>query len=228
MSQLTSLWLKLLRFGFRLLYNELAWTYDFVSWVVSLGQWREWQKAGLNFLVGEYILELAHGPGHMLVELEDAGFRATGLDLSEAMGEMARRRLIKARSSILVTRGEAQQLPYPDESFDSLFATFPAEFIVDPKTISEANRVLRPGGRIVIVVQKKKKKGGILSLIIEWLYTVTGQRTVSSDGIENLVWQETASRYIATGFDISLEHVQVNGSQVAVVVAKKKNALSDD
>ena len=89
MSKLASVWLQFLRFGFRLLYNELAWTYDIVSWIVSLGQWREWQKAGLQFLSGENILELAHGPGHILVELEEAGFKVTGLDLSESMGQMA-------------------------------------------------------------------------------------------------------------------------------------------
>ncbi|MBM4425321.1 MAG: hypothetical protein FJ030_18410, partial [Chloroflexi bacterium] len=33
----------LLRLAFRLLYNEFAFTYDLVSWAVSVGQWRQWQ-----------------------------------------------------------------------------------------------------------------------------------------------------------------------------------------
>ncbi len=224
MSKLASLWLKFLRFGFRLLYNELAWTYDIVSWVVSLGQWREWQKAGFQYLVGETILELAHGPGHMLLKLEETGFRVTGLDLSLAMGKMARRRLNTAGSSIVIARGQAQQLPYPDGSFDSLLATFPAEFIVDPRTISEANRVLRPNGHLVIVAQARLKKGGILRLMLEWLYTITGQRPANSDGVDSLIWQETAGHYIAAGFDIDLEQVELKDSAVTVVVAKKNNA----
>jgi ubiquinone/menaquinone biosynthesis C-methylase UbiE len=223
MSNLASVWLRILRFGFRLLYNELAWTYDFVSSVVSLGQWREWQKAGLQFLSGENILELAHGPGHMLVELEEAGFKVTGLDLSEAMGQMAKRRLIKAGLTIIISRGQAQQLPYPDRSFDSLLATFPAEFIVDPRSIDEANRVLRPNGRLVIVAQAKLERGGILRLILEWLYTITGQRPAKSDGVNNLIWQETAQRYIVAGFDVELEQVELDGSLVTVVVANKRN-----
>jgi ubiquinone/menaquinone biosynthesis C-methylase UbiE len=223
MSKLASVWLKILLFGFRLLYNELAWTYDFVSWVVSLGQWREWQRAGLQFLSGENILELAHGPGHMLVELEEAGFRVTGLDFSEAMVHMARRRLIKAGSTIITSRGLAQQLPYPDGSFDSLLATFPAEFIVDPRTIDEANRVLMPNGRLVIVAQAKLERGGILRLILEWLYTITGQRPAKSDGVNSLIWQETARRYIVGGFDVDLEQVELDGSLVTVVVANKRN-----
>jgi hypothetical protein len=50
MKQLTGLWWRLVRFGFRLLYNEMAFTYDAVSAVVSLGEWRSWQRAALNFL----------------------------------------------------------------------------------------------------------------------------------------------------------------------------------
>ncbi len=36
------LWVGLIKFGFRLLYQEMAWTYDWVSWLVSLGEWRRW------------------------------------------------------------------------------------------------------------------------------------------------------------------------------------------
>ncbi|MCB9446672.1 MAG: class I SAM-dependent methyltransferase, partial [Ardenticatenaceae bacterium] len=50
------LWKKLIRFGFRLLYNELAWTYDAVSWLVSLGDWRSWQQAALPFVLGPDVL----------------------------------------------------------------------------------------------------------------------------------------------------------------------------
>ncbi|MCZ7544410.1 MAG: hypothetical protein M5R40_13175 [Anaerolineae bacterium] len=45
---LERLWWALVRFGFRLLYNELAFTYDLVSRVVSLGQWRAWQRAAFS------------------------------------------------------------------------------------------------------------------------------------------------------------------------------------
>jgi ubiquinone/menaquinone biosynthesis C-methylase UbiE len=102
-------------------------------------------------------------------------------------------------------------------------ATFPAEFIVDPRSIDEANRVLRPNGRLVIVAQAKLERGGILRLILEWLYTITGQRPAKSDGVNNLIWQETAQRYIVAGFDVELEQVELDGSLVTVVVANKRN-----
>ena len=50
------LWVTLVRFGFRLLYYELAWTYDLVSWLVSLGEWVRWHRAGLPFVQGPNVL----------------------------------------------------------------------------------------------------------------------------------------------------------------------------
>ena len=58
----------LLRFGFRLLYNELAWTYDWVSRAVSLGQWRHWQRAVIPRLSGQRALEIAFGTGDLVVD----------------------------------------------------------------------------------------------------------------------------------------------------------------
>jgi ubiquinone/menaquinone biosynthesis C-methylase UbiE len=78
-----TLWRRLLRFGFRLLYNELAFTYDMVSAVVSLGAWRCWTRAALRQLASDgLILELAHGTGNLQLDLAAAGRRSVGFDLS--------------------------------------------------------------------------------------------------------------------------------------------------
>jgi hypothetical protein len=50
MRSAPSLWWRLVRFGFRLLYNEFAFSYDLVSKVVSLGAWRCWQQSALKHL----------------------------------------------------------------------------------------------------------------------------------------------------------------------------------
>ena len=89
-------WYRLLRYGFHLFYNEMAWTYDAVSWLVSLGNWKEWGRAAVPYLKGERVLEIAHGPGHMLVELSRRGFDVYGVDLSPFMGRQARKNLSKA------------------------------------------------------------------------------------------------------------------------------------
>jgi len=64
--------------AFHLLYHEAAWAYDAVAAAVSLGQWRAWGAAALPFLPGPRVLELGHGPGHMLIALTAAGYDAAG------------------------------------------------------------------------------------------------------------------------------------------------------
>ena len=115
---LSGLWGRLVRFGFRLLYNELAWSYDMVSWAVSLGSWRRWQIGSLRFVTGRDVLEIAHGPGHMLSELSTRGFRVTGCDLSPAMGKQAKRRLQQAGLSgtIGLTRCHIPDFPFRSQS----------------------------------------------------------------------------------------------------------------
>jgi ubiquinone/menaquinone biosynthesis C-methylase UbiE len=215
-------WHLLLRSGFHLLYNQLAWTYDGVSWLVSLGQWRDWQRAGLPFLIGDNVLELAHGPGHMIVELEMAGFRPIGVDLSTSMGHLAKNKLRKSGSNANLVRSRAQALPFPDKSFDSILATFPTEFIVDPETVSEARRTLKSGGNVVIVAEAQLTGGGIIRSIIERLYFVTGQRQVLQGGQEEAnFWLRSRQRYLDAGFDVRLEQVRLEESTVSVAIASK-------
>ena len=46
-----------LRLFFKLLYHQLAWSYDGVAWVVSLGAWRKWVESTLAFLLGHWLEE---------------------------------------------------------------------------------------------------------------------------------------------------------------------------
>jgi len=150
---LTSLWRSFIRTFFRLLYHEMAWTYDLVAWLVSFGQWTAWGRAAIPHLRGRRVLELAHGPGHLLVAMSRAGFAPVGLDLSPQMGRLARKRL--CRSGIptpLLARARAQALPFRAGSFDSVVSTFPTEFIFDPATLKEMARVMGQGGKAVVVV----------------------------------------------------------------------------
>ena len=133
-----------MQFGFGLLYNELAFIYDPVSWAVSLGRWRDWQRAAFPFLQGQQILELAHGPGHILLELEKAGFRVIGLDLSPHMGQIAHKRIKRSGSRVSVVRGKAQALPFAEASFSSVLATFPSEFILEPDSLEAVWRITIP------------------------------------------------------------------------------------
>jgi ubiquinone/menaquinone biosynthesis C-methylase UbiE len=166
---------RLLHLGFRLLYNELAWTYDRVSWGVSLGQWREWQRASLPHLTGPCILEIAFGTGNLQLDLHTAGKEAFGIDLSSHMVRITDRKLRRRRIKGRLCQASAGALPFATASFDSLVTTFPTPFIRDRRVLSEIARVLRPDGLLIIVDGAWLLQPHWAARAIEWLYRATGQ-----------------------------------------------------
>ncbi len=219
---LLNLWHQLLRIGFRLLYNELAWTYDLVSWVVSLGAWRDWQLAALPFVQGTNVLEIAHGPGHMLLAMKRAGFNVIGLDLSAHMSQQAHRRLQKANLSLPLLRGIAQMLPLADRTFDTVLTTFPTDFVLETETLTAVHRVLKSNGRFVIVPSGYLTGNNLIHRSIEWLYAITGQReTAVTPHSTNSQWEPFSQRLAAAGFSVNIHHIALNHSVATVIVAQK-------
>ena len=208
------LWWNFVRFFFRLLYNEFAWTYDFVAWTVSLGQWKAWGRMAIPRLRGERVLELAHGPGHLLVAMAERGLAPVGLDLSPHMSRLARRRLSKNGDLIVpLVRARAQALPFRTGCFDSTVATFPAEFIMARDTLQEVARVLAPDGRWVIVPGAILSGRDLISRFIWWLYRITGQGDVLIGRGKTLLER--------AGFFVSTMWEEAKHSRVLVVTADK-------
>ena len=222
-AMLMKLWFTLVRFGFRLLYYEFAWTYDLVSWVVSLGDWRRWQLAALPFVTGWDVLEIGHGPGHMLLALQNARFEVVGLDLSPYMGRQARKR---TQRTIPLVHGGVQDLPFETAVFDTVLSTFPTDYIVDPATLAEVYRVLRENGRFVIVPEGHLTGDGAVNRFIEWLFAITGQRYPAKDTdqaapFHESIWQPYLQRFEDAGFNVRFEPVQLERSALTVVIAEK-------
>jgi ubiquinone/menaquinone biosynthesis C-methylase UbiE len=214
---MSHLWWGLVRLGFRLLYNEMAFTYDWVSWVVSLGSWRCWQRAALKHLAppgAGRILELAHGTGNLQLDLRAAGYTSIGLDLSPAMGRIASGKLLKAGYPLHLVRGQAQALPFADASFSAVISTFPTDFILKPETLSEIHRVLGSKGQFLIVPNGTLTGSGALARFIEWLYRITGQR-------EGGTW-DMDQFFSPFGFEAKLVEETCPHSRAQVIVARKR------
>lgn len=222
-------WFRFVRFAFRLLYNEMAWAYDMVSWLVSLGEWRTWQRAGLSFVVGKRVLEIGHGTGHMLLALVRWGLEPVGLDISPQMGRLAERRLQRMGLSASLVRGQAQTLPFAPAVFDTVLVTFPTAFIVDPATITAIYQVLRPGGRCVIIPEGHLTGTGTLHRFIDWLFRITGQREgafaedETTQGLDEVWWWPFRRRFTAVGFHVQIHPIHFRRSMATVIVAHKEN-----
>jgi ubiquinone/menaquinone biosynthesis C-methylase UbiE len=204
-------WHHTVAFGFRLLYNELAWLYDPVSWLVSLGRWRAWQRTALDRLPpGGRVLEVGSGPGHLLADLSRAGYHATGLDLSRTMLRQARRRLKRLNMDGTLCQGQANALPFGPGTFDAIVATFPTPYVYQVGWLKQAHRALRAGGRLIVVEMATLCQRDLASQSLEWLYSITGQRGPAPD---------LAALLEYTGFSARREVAEVEGTSVALIVA---------
>jgi ubiquinone/menaquinone biosynthesis C-methylase UbiE len=209
---------KLLRLAFHLLYHPFAWTYDWVAATVSLGRWTGWVQTVIPFIEGGRILELGHGPGHLQRFLLERSLLPYGLDESAPMGRLARRNLRKSGfTQIRLTRGLAQSLPFPCGWFETVAATFPSEYIFDPRTLSEIQRVLAPGGRLVTLPMAWITGRSLPDRFFAWLFRVTGQTIDLSAEMQ----KRFLSPFEGTGFSVETREVQLKSSQVFIIIARK-------
>jgi ubiquinone/menaquinone biosynthesis C-methylase UbiE len=163
------------QYFFDQLYTNFAWAYDIVAMAASLGEWQRWGQAALAFLPHEgRVLEIAHGPGHLQVAMHQEGYQAIGIDLSPQMGRLARQRTY--RYGVRLARASALHLPFADGAFAGAVSTFPSSFIFAPQTLTEAYRVLRPGGVFVVVPMARLTGQGLLPSALRLAYRLTGQR----------------------------------------------------
>jgi len=132
------------------LYNELAWAYDPISRFVSAGRWDTWRRMALDYVAGPCVLEVGFGTGELLLALRAAGLNVVGVDTSVAMHRVVRRKLRGRGVTIPRLRASAGRLPFAAAAFDTIVSTFPAGYILEPETLAELGRVLRPAGRLVI------------------------------------------------------------------------------
>ncbi|MFK7802771.1 MAG: class I SAM-dependent methyltransferase [Anaerolineae bacterium] len=222
------IWKRIVEFGFHLLYNQLAWTYDIVSWTVSLGEWRKWQLASLKFLQGPTVLEIAHGPGHMLVEMNQRGWQVSGLDLSPAMGRLAQARLkrLGLDGQVPLLRCRIPDIALKSAAFDSILSQFPTSFIFETETLSTLHRLLKPNGVLVVLPEGHLTSRGIVSRFIHWLFYITGQTVGDSNEqpdseAEAAFWSSLKQQFAAAGFEVRFEFVCLEKSEATVIVAQK-------
>lgn len=198
-----------LKLFFKLLYHQLAFTYDLVAAAVSFNHWKKWITEVLPLIGGTRILELGHGPGHLQRVLRRDGWFAVGIDESPQMSRLARR---NTAGNARLTRGLAQHLPFKDESFDTIVSTFPSEYIFDPRTLAEARRCLPSAGRLIVLPVALPK-----NRFLDWLYKFTGESPSES---EEVIKKRLEEPFVKAGFETEILTRDVQSSRLFIVVAK--------
>lgn len=111
------------------------------------GDGREWVCSQAS---GE-VLEVAIGTGRNL-PWYPAEVRLTGVDFSSAMLGIARARAAELGREVALREGDAQALPFPDASFDTVVCTLGLCGFPDERAaLVEMHRVLRPGGTLLLL-----------------------------------------------------------------------------
>ncbi len=207
---------RALRVFFFLLYQPMAWSYDIVAALVSSGRWKDWVFSVLPFVDGERVLEIGHGPGHLQAALVRRGIRTFGLDASPQMGRQAAGRLRRSGLTPRLVRGYAQAIPFPNETFDQIVSTFPAEYIAAPETLAECYRTLKPGGELLVLPAAWITGQSLLDRGLAILFRVTNQAPEW-----NPQWTEPLSR---AGFQVQGTWITQKSWKLVVLRARKQNA----
>jgi SAM-dependent methyltransferase len=98
---------------------------------------------------GETVLDVACGTGNVAIRAAQAGGKVVGIDLTPEFFEAGRRLADEAGTTVEWVEGDAEALPFEDETFDVVFSTFGCMFAPRHRVAAaELARVLRPGGRL--------------------------------------------------------------------------------
>lgn len=151
------------------LFDQIAEQYDEMNQVMSAGQWARWHKAFLaqvDFRPGDKILDVACGTGDL--SMLDAslvsgdGGHVTGVDISEGMLEVGRRRVSGTpfKDMINLEVGNAMDLQFEANTFNGATMGWAMRNVPSiPQTLSEIHRVLKPGARFVCMDSAKPYSG---------------------------------------------------------------------
>ncbi len=186
----------------REVFSSVAKRYDLMNDLMSGGVHRLWKDAMVEWLnpqPGWRSIDVAGGTGDIAFRIADMARLRGGearilvCDINADMvGEGVRRAEAKAERAIEWVTGDAEKLPVPDGTFDAYTIAFGIRNVTHiDRALSEARRVLKPGGRFLCLEFSRVEAPGLDALYDAYSFQVLPQigRLVADD--------EAAYRYLA-------------------------------
>jgi phosphatidylethanolamine/phosphatidyl-N-methylethanolamine N-methyltransferase len=175
----------------------------------------------MNISPDDRVLDLGIGTGMSLNYYPKDRGRIVGVDLSSGMLREARKKIREQdRSNAEVFQADAMKLPFADDSFDHVFISHVISVVSDPcRLVQEAQRVARPGSRIVIV-NHFQSTNRFIALVEKWLCPLCTKLGWRSDlALQDLVR--------ATGCEIDYRYkLESIDLWETVVMTNNKSAVS--
>lgn len=157
----------------RSVFDSVAPKYDVMNDLMSLGLHRAWKAYTVlvaNVKEGQQVLDIAGGTGDLAMAFAPK-VGATGqvflTDINEAMLREGRNRLLDAGVNVPTLVCDAEHLPFPDAMFDLVTVAFGLRNMTHKDlALTEMNRVLKPGGKLMVLEFSKVAKP--LEKIYDW------------------------------------------------------------
>ncbi|XVH30315.1 methyltransferase domain-containing protein [Haloferacaceae archaeon DSL9] len=135
----------------RLFYKYLSQVYDTINPFIWNEQMRDQALSWIDIEAGDRVLDVGSGTGFATEGLLRYTDDVHGLDQSIHQMEKAWKKFGK-NDRVRFYRGDAERLPFKDDSFDALWSSGSIEYWPDPvAALREFRRVVKPGGTILVV-----------------------------------------------------------------------------
>jgi ubiquinone/menaquinone biosynthesis C-methylase UbiE len=134
-------------------WRSSSYELDQAKSIETVNDWEATINALVSHVKGNDIraLDVGTGPGQLAFYLAGAGFKVTGIDISPGMVARAEQKALQDGLSCDFQTGDAENLPFEDNTFDVVVTRNLVWTLPDPQAaIREWHRVLKPNGRIII------------------------------------------------------------------------------
>ncbi|MBI4334755.1 MAG: class I SAM-dependent methyltransferase [Chloroflexi bacterium] len=149
-------------------YDRIAPLYDLMEGLAERARFARWRQLLWSRVEGTKILEIGAGTGKNFPYYPENA-ELTAIDFSEKMLERARRKAKARQVKVRLIQMDAQKLGFPENTFDSVAATFVFCSVPDPvRGLLEIKRVLKPGGKVVLlehVLSENRFVAGLMNLL---------------------------------------------------------------